>query len=335
MLRIDGAQGEGGGQVLRSSLALAGLTGRPVELSRIRAGRQKSGLLRQHLTAVRAAAEVTGATVEGAELRSAWLRFTPGPIRGGTYHLAVGTAGSATLVCQTVLPLLLAADGPSTLVFEGGTHNPAAPPYDFLEAVYFPLLRRMGAQVEARMERAGFYPAGGGRFVLEVAPGRPGPVPPLARAGAPVFEAWAMSAGLAVTVAKRELAVVRDALGISREAATIRRVEAPGRGNVVHIRVTDGDAVELVTAFGAVGRPAEVVAAEAVEEALRFVDLGAPVGEHLADMLVLLVGLYGGAFETGVWSLHASTNLAIVQAFLGADAVQAEERGGRWYVARP
>ncbi|MEZ4474125.1 MAG: RNA 3'-terminal phosphate cyclase [bacterium] len=331
-LQIDGAQGEGGGQVLRTSLALAGLAGRGVEIARIRAGRQKSGLLRQHLTAVRAAAEVTGATVEGAVLRSGRLRFMPRGVHGGTYHFAVGSAGSATLVCQTVLPLLLEADGPSTVVFEGGTHNPAAPPFDFLDGVYLPLLRRMGARVEARLERAGFYPAGGGRFVLEVQPGRPGPVPVIVRAGAPVFSAWALSAGLPVTVAKRELAVVREGLGIGREAVMIRRVEAPGRGNAVHVQVVDGEAVEVVTAFGAVGRPAEAVAEEAVQAARRWVDAGAPVGEHLADMLVLLVGLYGGAFEAAVWSPHAATNLAVVQAFLGEEAVRLAGAAGRWRV---
>ena len=118
-LHIDGSEGEGGGQILRTSLALAAITGQSVRFSNVRAGRSKPGLLRQHLTALRAAAEVCGARVEGDELGSQTLRFTPGTIRGGTYHFAVGTAGSACLVSQTVLPMLLLADAPSEVVFEG------------------------------------------------------------------------------------------------------------------------------------------------------------------------------------------------------------------------
>ena len=163
-LHIDGSEGEGGGQILRTSLALAAITGQSVRFSNVRAGRSKPGLLRQHLTALRAAAEVCGARVDGDQLGSQTLRFTPGTIRGGTYHFAVGTAGSACLVCQTVLPMLLLADAPSEVVFEGGTHAMSAPSYDFFARVFVPLLQRMGAQVEVRLDRHGFYPAGGGRF---------------------------------------------------------------------------------------------------------------------------------------------------------------------------
>ena len=167
---IDGSQGEGGGQILRTSLALSLATGRPFRIDGIRAGREKPGLLRQHLTAVHAAASVSGATVAGAELGSTTLSFEPGPVAGGEYHLAVGTAGSATLVLQTVLPALLRAVEPSELVLEGGTHNPFAPPFDFVAKTFVPVLRRMGADVTMSLERYGFYPAGGGRFSARVAP---------------------------------------------------------------------------------------------------------------------------------------------------------------------
>lgn len=322
MVRIDGAQGEGGGQILRSSLSLAALTGRPVELFNIRARRKKPGLLRQHLTAARAVARICNARIEGDALRSDRLTLEPGPIVSGTFRFAVGSAGSASLVCQTVLPVLLAADGPSEVIFEGGTHNPMAPPFDFLEQVYLPLLRRMGVEVEAELERAGFYPAAGGRFRLRVNPkGRPGPVPALTRGGAPAITAWTVTANLPRHIARRELEVVCEAFGLSRAATRPREVDAPGVGNAVCIQIDDGEARELVTAFGKKGVLAEEIAAEAVAQARVFLDSSAPVGEHLADMLVLLAGLYGGSFHAGVWSKHASTNVEVVRAFLGADAL--------------
>lgn len=325
-VHIDGSQGEGGGQILRSSLSLSALTGRPVEIINIRARRKKPGLLRQHLTAARAVATICGARIEGDALRSDRLWVKPGAIQSGSYRFAVGSAGSASLVCQTVLPVLLAAGGPSEVVFEGGTHNPMAPPFDFLDQVYLPLLRRMGVAVEAELERAGFYPAAGGRFRVRVDPqGQPGPVPPLQRAGQPTISAWTLTANLPGHIAERELEVIREAFGLDRRAATPRPVKAPGSGNAVCIRIDDGDARELVTAFGQKGVAAERVAADAVAQARAWLGSPAPVGEHLADMLVLLAGLYGGAFHTGVWSAHARTNVEVVRAFLGADALRVEQ----------
>src|SRR5262245_60443308 len=167
---IDGSQGEGGGQILRTALALSLVTGAPFRVEKIRAGRQKPGLLRQHLTAVTAAVEIGGAAVEGATLGSRELSFRPGSVRPGAYRFAVGTAGSAALVLQTVLPALLTATGPSTVVVEGGTHNPHAPPFDFLALAFLPLLARMGARAQATLDRPGFYPAGGGQLTVEITP---------------------------------------------------------------------------------------------------------------------------------------------------------------------
>ena len=167
MIRIDGSFGEGGGQILRTSLSLSLATGKAFRIENIRAGRERPGLLRQHLTAVLAAAEVGGAEVNGATLGSAALTFSPDRIRPGDYRFSVGTAGSGTLVFQTVLPALMLASEPSRIVIEGGTHNSAAPPFDFLARTFLPLLERMGPKVQLQFERYGFYPAGGGRFCAE------------------------------------------------------------------------------------------------------------------------------------------------------------------------
>jgi RNA 3'-terminal phosphate cyclase (ATP) len=167
-ITIDGATGEGGGQILRSTLALSLVTGRPFRIENIRAGRAKPGLLRQHLTAVQAATQVSQARVTGADLGSRTLSFEPSQVRGGDYRLAVGTAGSATLVFQTVLPALLRAREATRLTLEGGTHNPLAPPFDFLAKTFLPIVRRMGASVDVRLDAYGFYPAGGGSFTATI-----------------------------------------------------------------------------------------------------------------------------------------------------------------------
>jgi RNA 3'-terminal phosphate cyclase (ATP) len=169
-IRIDGSFGEGGGQILRSSLSLSLVTGKPFRIENIRANREKPGVLRQHLTAVQAAAEVGSAEVEGASLGSKALTFVPGKIRSGEFRFAIGTAGSGTLVLQTILPALITAAGPSRIEIEGGTHNPAAPPFDFLQRSFIPLIERMGPKVKLELQRYGFYPAGGGRFVVEITP---------------------------------------------------------------------------------------------------------------------------------------------------------------------
>ncbi len=170
MLTIDGARGEGGGQILRSALALSAVTGTAVRIQRIRAGREKPGLLPQHLAAVRAAAQISEADVDGDRLGARELVFRPRRVRPGAHHFAVGTAGSATLVLQTVLPPLLLADTPSRLSLEGGTHNRFAPSFDFLSRAFLPLIARMGRRVTATLERPGFYPAGGGRFTIDITP---------------------------------------------------------------------------------------------------------------------------------------------------------------------
>src|SRR6185436_4161528 len=170
MLTIDGSFGEGGGQILRTALSLSLVTGKPFRIDNIRARRKNPGLLRQHLTAVNAATEISHAEVTGAGIGSRELTFAPGSVESGDYAFAVGTAGSTTLVLQTVLPALLIANGKSQLILEGGTHNPFAPPFDFLAQAFLPLVNRMGPQVTAELERPGFYPAGGGRIRVTIEP---------------------------------------------------------------------------------------------------------------------------------------------------------------------
>jgi RNA 3'-terminal phosphate cyclase (ATP) len=335
LLTLDGAAGEGGGQILRTALSLSALTGRPFTIDRIRANRKKPGLLRQHLTAVRAAAAVCGAAVRGDEPGSPSVVFEPGPVAAGEYRFAIGTAGSTTLVMQTVLPPLLTAAGPSRVTIEGGTHNPLAPPVDFFELSFLPFVRRMGPRVSIRLERCGFYPAGGGRIVVEVEP-----VPRLApfelTERAPVVgkRARALVAGLPRRIAERELAVVQRALGLAAEdLEVVELARGQGPGNVVSIELEMEHHREVFTGFGEQGVRAEAVASGAVDAARAYLAGGEPIGEHLADQLVIPLAMSGGGrFRTGPASRHLTTNVEVVGRFLGVEVACAEHAPRRWEV---
>lgn len=327
MLHVDGSRGEGGGQVLRTSLALSLVTGTPFRMTAIRAGRSRPGLQRQHLTAVLAAAEVGGAEVEGAEMGSRELTFRPGAIRAGDFHFAVGTAGSATLVLQTVLPALLFAPGASTLLLEGGTHNPAAPPFDYLARVLLPLLRRMGPRVDVELERPGFFPAGGGRFRASVTPAPLRPLELTERGEVTRRSIRAAVSKLPLAIAEREAETARATLGWTVDEAGAETWESPGPGNVVAVEVESEHVVERFTAFGERGVPAERVATRAAEEARRYLAAGVPVGEHLCDQLLLLCALArGGVFRTLPLDGHAATQIETFAHFLDVD-VRVDEVG--------
>jgi RNA 3'-terminal phosphate cyclase (ATP) len=318
MVRIDGSQGEGGGQVLRTSLALSLVTGTPFTITNIRAGRKKPGLLRQHLTAVKAAESVGAAEVSGAELGSRELTFRPRALAAGNYHFSVGTAGSATLVLQTVLPALLMAQAPSLLMLEGGTHNPAAPPFDFLQKAYLPLLRRMGPAVEATLERPGFFPAGGGKFRVDVKPAPLKPLSLLERGRVLRREVKAVVAMIPFDVAKRELDTVAGVLKWRPdEFRTEELKRSPGPGNVLSAEVESEHVTEVFTAFGERGKRAETVGEEVAAETKRYLDAEVPVGEHLCDQLLLLLALArGGTFRTLPLDGHSETQLHTMAHFL-------------------
>jgi RNA 3'-terminal phosphate cyclase (ATP) len=319
MITIDGSQGEGGGQILRTSLALSLVTGQPFRMERVRAKRQKPGLLKQHLTAVEAAKTVGCAEVTGAALGSQTLEFTPGPVTPGNYRFAVGTAGSATLVLQTVLPALLTASGLSTLTLEGGTHNPMAPPFDFLEKSFMPLIHRMGPSVELELRRHGFFPAGGGRFHARIEPAKKlSRLDLLERGSVRSRQARILVSKLPEHVAERELTVVRDELKWRADECVIETVQYPvGPGNAVVLAIEAEHVTEVFTGFGERGRPGEEVAKSAVEATRIWLEAGVPVDEHLADQLLMPMALAGGgSFRTTKPSLHTNTNAEVIQRFV-------------------
>jgi RNA 3'-terminal phosphate cyclase (ATP) len=318
MVLIDGSFGEGGGQILRTGLSLSLATGIPFRIENIRSGRKNSGLLRQHLTAVRAAAEVGTAGIEGATLASSALTFTPHTLRAGDYHFAVGTAGSGTLVFQTILPALLRTSAPSRVIIEGGTHNEFAPPFEFLDRAFLPLIRRMGANVLVKLERYGFYPAGGGRFVAEVEPClNLKPLELGIRGEIRSRRVTAIVANLTTRIAEREIKQVAGMMSLTSEGKIVETRNSPGPGNIVLIEIESDDVTEVFSSFGRLGVASEKVADEAVREAREYLASRAVAGEHLTDQLLLYLALAGGgSFTATKLSRHARTNQEVITKFL-------------------
>lgn len=328
LIQIDGSAGEGGGQILRTSLALSLVTGKPFRIERIRAGRQKPGLMRQHLTAVNAAVEIGGAAVDGAEIGSQELVFNPGTVKPGEYRFAVGTAGSATLVLQTVLPALLVGDEPSILNLEGGTHNPLAPPFDFLEKTFLPVLRRMGVGIEATLLRPGFFPAGGGRMQVRITPcAKLAPAELLERGDISGRAAKVIIAGLPANIADRQIEGLKRSLGWPDEAFSVdRQSDGFGPGNVVLAEITCGEHTEVFSAFGERGVRSEQVVDRVVKQVREYLVHGAPVGEFLADQVLIPLALAGGGtFRAGHLSRHSLTNMEVIRMFLGTNFEVADD----------
>lgn len=317
MLQIDGSQGEGGGQILRSSLSLAICTQQPFRITNIRAHRDPPGLKRQHLTAVKAAAEICNADVAGAHIGSRELTFRPGKLVCKDYSFAIGTAGSTTLVLQTILPPLLIADAPSSVRISGGTHNRGSPPFDFLGRAFLPLLRRMGANVDLELERYGFYPRGGGELEAHIQPAALHSIHLHERGVLLRGFAEAYVAALPMDIAERELATIARELHWSHEQLFVRALPNDmGPGNAVAITLEHEHITEVFTGFGERGLRAETLAHDAAADARLYLNASAPIGEHLADQLLLPLALAGGgSFVTTNVTPHLRSNAIVIETF--------------------
>ncbi len=318
MVQIDGSSGEGGGQILRTSLALSLVTCQPFCIQNIRANRSKPGLQRQHLVAVEAAAEIGNAEFDGASLGSSELFFKPSKVIGGEHHFKIGSAGSTTLVAQTIVPALLMAENRSVLTIEGGTHNPLAPPFDFLQKSFIPLLNLMGARVVSSLRRHGFYPNGGGVCEIEIDPvTKLNAIELSDRGPTKRFTARALVSRLPHHIAERELQILSRELGWTGESLRIEEVNSPGPGNVMMLEIESENVTEVFSAFGERGVRAETVAKRASDQARNYLKSNVPVGEYLADQLLIPMALArAGSFKTGPLSGHTTTNIETIQKFL-------------------
>jgi RNA 3'-terminal phosphate cyclase (ATP) len=334
MIELDGQAG--GGQLLRTALALSLCTGEAFAMTGIRARRERPGLLRQHLTAVEAARAVGNATAEGAITGSTELRFAPDGVHAGKHRWTIGTAGSTTLVLQTVLPALWMHGVAAHLTIEGGTHNPLAPTADFIAEAFLPLMERMGLDGDFSMDGHGFYPAGGGRITFDLRPSAKPTTLHLPHRGE-VLErhARAILSAIPLGIGQRELEVARRRLGLDEAEVSVRQVKSPiGPGNALSIRFRAEHSTAVFTGFGVKRVTAEHVAEGASKAAAAWLAADVAVDEHLADQLLLPMALAGeGSFTTTLPSEHARSNAALIEKFLPVEFSFQDDGGGRWSVA--
>jgi len=346
MVIIDGSYGEGGGQVLRTSLALSALLGEPVRVENIRAKRPNPGLQAQHLTGVMAIARICDAEVKGAELGSKELTFIPRKKpQAGLYRFDVakarkgGSAGATTLVFQTIFFPLARADGVSRVVIKGGTHVAWSPPFHYLEHVFLPTIARMGFEAELRIEKWGWYPIGGGEITITVIGDSKAALKgiQLTERGK-LRRLWGISAysNLPEHIGQRQRQRAVELLRRWDLDPRIQIVKAPssGKGTCVFLVAEFENTVAGFTALGAIGKRAERVAEEAVREFLDYYKSGAALDKHLADQLILPMALARepSAFTTCRITQHLLTNIWVVEQFMGEKFVVEGQEGAKGYV---
>lgn len=336
MITIDGSEGEGGGQVLRYAAALSLLTGEPFTIQNIRGGRAKPGLMRQHVTALEAAAAIGSAECSGLAVGSSELTFRPGRVVPGEYHFAIGTAGSTALVVQTVLVPLMLAEAPSRIVIEGGTHASSAPPFEFLALTLLPVLERMGPRLSVSLERHGFYPRGGGRIVLDIVPAPLAPIACTERGAFKAGKVEVLIAGIPFDIAERELKAARKVLREWPEDAfaPVQLSADRGPGNALLITAECEHVTEVMSGFGQLGVPAERLATTAAKRMAGYLASGAFAGPYLQDQLLLPFAFAGaGEFTTVKLSEHTRTAAALITLFTGRSFAFGEGADGLWTVS--
>lgn len=329
MIEIDGSVGEGGGQVLRVCLALSALTGESVAIKNIRINRATPGLRRQHLTAIRAAAEVASATVSGVTIGSSEITFSPSGRRGGTFYFDTRTAGSTMLILQALLPVLAFADRHASVTLVGGTNNPMAPQVDYVINVLNPTLGFMGFDYELRLVLRGFYPRGGG--VVEVFTDPIGAIRPInvVKMGSILgIKGVSHSRNLPTHVVERQAKAATQScsragyqsIAIALDAG--QKVVSPSTGSGIVLWTETSTGGKLGgDALGARGKPAEQVGAEAAANLLAELSAGAPLDAHLADQLVVWLALANGRskIKTAALTLHAVTAMVVTEALTGCE----------------
>ncbi|HSG81800.1 MAG TPA: RNA 3'-terminal phosphate cyclase [Gemmatimonadota bacterium] len=324
MIDIDGSYGEGGGAILRQALGMAAYAGKPIRVRNIRAGREKPGLAAQHLKSVEAAGAICGARVRGVALRSTEITFDPGPVKPGAFKFDVGTAGSATLVLQTVLLPCLLLPGEFQFEITGGTDVPWSPPADYLKSVTLEVLRSFGLG-QVTVPRRGYYPKGGGRLLARIVGG----------------------SGFGSSLALRDPGVVKQIRGVSHATEQLRERKVAERqadaaehllqrlGCPVKIEVEYSDALNLGSgitlwtesdigppiggsALGVKGKPADEVGREAARGLINEMTANATVDRYLADQLIPFMAVSGGSFQTSGITSHTRTNIYLAKQILGA-----------------
>lgn len=331
MIQIDGQKG--GGQLLRTALSLAMVTKQPFRISNIRGGRRKPGLMRQHLTCVQAACAISDGSAEGAALGASELVFQAGPIRGGDYQFSIGTAGSTTLLLQTLLPALWNAQEPSNLRLMGGTHNPLAPPHDFIERVFLPSLKLFGVDSTINLVETGFAPVGGGELTCAIEPAAKLQKLNLTDRGELLStELRVISRGLNDSIASRLISAVQKGWPCD-QVVIEQRDEGPGKGIVCLAEARFQQGSEMVCGHGEYGQRAEKIGNRISKAMKTFLDTEAAVGRHLADQLLLPMALAGGgSLTTTAPSSHTRSNISLIEQFLPLRYSITDQGGGLFLI---
>jgi RNA 3'-terminal phosphate cyclase (ATP) len=324
MINIDGSYGEGGGQIVRTALGLSCLFRKPFRIYHIRKGRKKPGLMPQHLTCVSAARLIAGAVVKGDNPGSTELVFSPGEPQGGTYAFDIGTAGSVSLVLQTLIPALLFTGRMSSVTLMGGTHVPFSPPFHFLSGIFVPFLEHLRVKMQLSIETYGFYPKGGGRIRADIFPAdRISPLDLMERGEVSSINGLSGVGGLPPSIAVRQhraaLARISASAGelANKTAIDIISVPAHSPGTFVYLECRSENSLAGFSALGARGKRAEAVGDEAAGELINYCRSGAVLDRHLADQIVLYLALSGheSAFTTESVTNHLLTNLWTIGLF--------------------
>jgi len=317
---VDGSTGEGGGQILRTSLALSCITGRSLHIENIRAARRNPGLAKQHLSSLQAACQICNGKCDGAIQHSQVLDFQPGPVQGGDFYFDIGSAGSASLVIQTILPALFLADKPSTVTVTGGTHNPLAPPFDFLCETFLPAIATAAFQANCKLIKHGFFPAGGGKITFHIQPWQKNThrTINLSQPGTHFqIHAKIYTAKLPAHIAQRQQKLLLQSRLNIQNFEHIEVTDSDGPGNCVMIRLGDGRRTTVFTAFGMRGKPSQNVISEVVNLAKDFLVSSAAVDRFLADQLLIYMAISkAGCYTTKELSTHLLTNIEIIKKFL-------------------
>ena len=339
LIEIDGSFGEGGGQIIRTCVSLAAMTGRSVAIHNVRGRRTKPGLQPQHLAAVRAAASLCQAELTGDEVGSRFLRFVPqAPVVAGDYHFTIGTAGAAPLVVQTVLIPLARATGASNVRVTGGTHVPHSPPVEYLETVYVPMLQQVGLDVKLSYSSAGFYPRGGGEIAVQI--GQPEVIEPLdwrERGALKELRGFVVTSNLPEHVGQRGAETVERAMkAIGRKVDIERREKpSPGPGAAVILVAGCASGYAAFSSIGELRRPMEKVAQTPSQDFMRWWKSGASCDEHLADQLVLPMAFATGPsyWTTPTVTEHLRTVIWVVKHFLTVEVNIEEQEDGTGVVS--
>ena len=334
MIEIDGSYGEGGGQILRTSLALSAILRKPFTIRQIRSRRKNPGLQAQHLEAVEALARITEADTEGVRLGSQQITFYPKTIVPGEYRFEVKTAGSITLLLQAIFLPLCLAQGNSTLTLVGGTHVPWSPPFHYFSQVLLPTLGLMGVSAEANIEKWGFYPKGGGKIQLKTNPVHElKPVYLVNRGSLRKVRGLSAISNLPKHVAERQkdqaLKRIQKQLKMDAEIDILFDAPSNGQGSFLFLLAEYGETLAGFSSLGARGKPAEKVADEAVDLLKDYVGSDGSVDPYLADQLPVFMALAKGnsSFTTTLMTDHLFTNLWVIEQFLDIVILRAGERG--------